>query len=146
MKLRLRTFLAAALAASASLSTLAVASAAPAADKGASPIVVELEIAETAKGKSLDTLQTTLSILDDHDCATLATDRGTTHYDIKVCHQSGPPTAPVLSFEITRNLRSREAPTSQRFRVASKLPSGQRLIVGKVTQGDSATEIAARVP
>lgn len=146
MKLSSRHLLVAVLASAAALSTTNVASAAPTGDKSASSITVDLELTETLDSKRKgDSLQATLTVVDDHGCASLETDRGSSHYEIKVCHQGGDAAAPVLGIEIGRSVRRRDAASSQRFRVTAKLAAGQRVVVGRLAQGDGATEIAARV-
>ncbi len=91
---------------------------------------VDVEIVESAPKQDDQVLAFTLA-LGEHGCATAESFESAAAYELKVCRDS----TGTLSFEVRTGAR--------RLRVASKLTTGKRVVVGKIARGAEATEIAA---
>ena len=114
------------------------------ADKAPATVTVDVELTDTAK-KASETTTYTMTVAAEGDCAS-ATSNGSASDDrLEVCRGRDDGGAPVLSFEVQRAVHTKTGTVTRHVKVSSKLAAGQRTVVGRITRGDDATEIAATV-
>lgn len=109
----------------------------------AEPLSVEVDVVDTAKDDAR-TFTFALDIAQEGSCAEASSFERDAGYKLKVCRERGGAAATVLSFELERVAHGKRG-TTRRVRVSSELARGKRTIVGKMSAGADATEIAATV-
>jgi len=132
-RMKLTLLILALLASSAALPSVA------AAESKDTSITVDVDLTETSPKKDDQVLTFTLSLAE-HGCATAETSDATVGYEVKVCREAND----LLSFEVSREERSKDTTKHRKVRVSSKVTAGKRIIVAKIARGDTdATEVAA---
>lgn len=107
------------------------------AQPGAGSLSVDVEITERTAKEAPDMLTTTLTLVGEHGCASIETNRAKASYNVEVCRDGGEPTTPVLRFSIVRSESSSQQNSSKKFKVTSELRRGQRpMVVAKLHYGD----------
>lgn len=107
-------------------------------------ITLEVEVIESSK-KSSETATFTFTVASEGACAEAQSDTGELRFRLEVCRRRGPASAPVLAFDVVRVEHGKTTSVTNHIKVSSKLAPGKRAVVGKITRGDDATEIAATV-
>lgn len=107
-------------------------------------ITLEVEVIESSK-KSSRTATFTFTVASEGGCAEATSETADLRYQLEVCRRRGPASAPVLAFEVIRVEHGKTTSVTNKIKVSSKLAPGTRAVVGKITRGDDATEIAATV-
>lgn len=114
------------------------------ADDLTKPMTLEIEVVDTTK-KTSQTATFTFTIASERGCAEASSDTSDLRFHVEVCHRSGPASAPVLGFDVRRVEVGKTTMINNHLKVSSQLAAGKRAVVGKITRGDEATEIAATV-
>jgi hypothetical protein len=114
------------------------------ADAPEDSITLEVEVIESSK-KSSQTATFTFTVAAEGACAEASSETPELRYQIEVCRRRGAASAPVLAFEVVRVEYGKTTAVTNKVKVSSKLAPGKRAVVGKITRGDDATEIAATV-
>lgn len=107
-------------------------------------ITLEVEVVESSK-KSSTTATFTFTVAAEGACAEATSETADLRFQLEVCRRRGPASAPVLAFDVRRVELGKTSSVTNHIKVSSKLAPGKRAVVGKITRGDDATEIAATV-
>lgn len=107
-------------------------------------VTLEVEVIESSK-KSSQTATFSFTVAAEGYCAEARSETSDLHFKLEVCRQRGPAAAPVLAFDVRRVEHGKTTSVTNHIKVSSKLAPGKRVVVGKITRGDDATEIAATV-
>jgi hypothetical protein len=107
-------------------------------------ITLEVEVVESSK-KSSQTATFTFTVASEGACAEASSDTAELRFKLEVCRRRGPAAAPVLAFDVVRVEHGKTTSVTNQMKVSSKLTPGKRVVVGRITRGEDATEIAATV-
>lgn len=90
-------------------------------------------------------LTLTLALADAHGCAEVKESRRDAAYQVKVCREGGDDSAPILAFDVERNLHGAQGTETRHIRVKARLALGKEARVGRYGEGKSVLEVMARV-
>ena len=100
---------------------------------------------ELGSGQGADAFDGTVAMTGDHACGQLETTTGQTQYTARVCREGGDAANPVISVELDRAIRVDHDLQHQKMKITARVQAGARTVVGRISDGRSATELALTV-
>jgi hypothetical protein len=87
-------------------------------------------------------IELSLTMTKEHRCASLEDEQASTKREIVVCREGGTAELPILSLRLAETEGGQRA-LKRRFTLASELPRGERVALGRYAQAGAVTEIFA---
>jgi len=125
-------------------SLLLVAAAAAPAAAGA-PTAASYQVRIELGDGHTDAFDGTIAMTGDHACGKLETTTGQTQYTTQICREGGDDASPVISVDLDRATRVDHDLHHQKMRITTRVTTGTRVVVGRIADGRSSTELAITV-